>query len=76
MNLLLNKSNEIINELRLENSELDKLNKELKKKIGAYNFLIDVENKLISEGHDIRMEELILNLENQLIDNPEWLKCM
>ncbi len=46
---------------------------EVKKSV-AMDIVLNIEDYLLSEGHDSRMEELILNLEYQIIDNPQWIE--
>ena len=46
----------------------------LKGKADVHYFLIDIETYLLEGGEDIKMEELILNLEEQLPDNEDWFR--
>jgi len=85
--VLQRKNSEII-KLKAENGDLwfsnnllntDFLNmskelKDVKSRLGAYYFLFNVMDYLLEEKEDIRMEELICNLQEQLPDNPGWIK--
>jgi len=62
---------EIIEDLykELRNLKISILEKDLElKRLNTYYKLLDLEGFLLSEGHDIRYEELLLNLTNQKDD--------
>lgn len=55
--------------LESRNLKMDIIEKDLKlKRLETFDKLLDLEDLLLSEGHDIRYEELLLNLTNQMDD--------
>ena len=45
----------------------------LKNKVRTHMFVVNIEDFLLGNGHDVRMEELIVCLKEQLVDNPQWM---
>jgi hypothetical protein len=63
-------SNGLLNDAVLK---LSNENKILQTKLNDFMFVLDIMQYLLENKEDIRMEELVLNLIEQLADNPDWV---
>jgi len=62
-----------IGTIDLQNYLIEDLNK-YKRKLSTYRTIFNIADYLYENSEDIRLEELILNLKEQIRDNPLWIK--